>query len=107
MKIQGTGIDLRRSELARQVQTQAESGKKQGADSSTAAAAPRSDQVQISSAGRALASQAAISAGHAAEAEGLSPARVAEIRGRILQGAYNSVEIVDQVARKMLERGDI
>ena len=107
MKIQGTGIDLRRSELAQQVQTQADSGKKQGADSSTAAAAPRNDRVQISSAGRALASQAAVSAGHAAEAEGLSPARVAEIRGRILEGAYNSVEVVDQVARRMLESGDI
>ena len=37
----------------------------------------------------------------------LGTGRIAEIRGRILQGAYNSVEIVDQVARKMLERGDI
>ena len=105
MKIQGTGIELRRSELAKQVQTQVESGKKQ--ESSTAAPAPRSDRVQISSAGRALATQAAVSAGHAAEAQGLSPARVAEIRGRILQGAYNSVEVVDQVARRMLDRGDI
>lgn len=107
MKIQGTGIDLRRSELAKQVQTQAEPGKKQAAAAPVTSTAPRSDQVQISNAGRALASQAAASAGHAAEAEGLSPARVAEIRGRILEGAYNSVEVVDQVARRMLERGDI
>jgi anti-sigma28 factor (negative regulator of flagellin synthesis) len=107
MKINPTGIDLRRSELTKSVQTPADSGKKQGAGSSSAASATRSDQVQISNAGRALASQAATGAGQTADVQGLSPERVAEIRDRVLQGAYNSVEVVDQVARRMLERGDI
>jgi hypothetical protein len=41
------------------------------------------------------------------ETKGLTPERIAEIRGKILEGAYNSVEVVDQVARRMLEHGDI
>jgi hypothetical protein len=107
MKINPTGIDLRRSELAKVGQTPADSGKKQGAGATSAGAAPRGDQVQISNAGRALASQAASGAGQTADVQGLSAERVSEIRDRILQGAYNSVEVVDQVARRMLESGDI
>ena len=37
----------------------------------------------------------------------LTPERVAAIREKILKGAYNSVDVVDQVARKMLASGDI
>jgi len=48
MKINPTGIDLRRSELAKVGQTPADSGKKQGAGAASASAAPRGDQVQIS-----------------------------------------------------------
>ena len=108
MRINGSGIDLRRSELAKGVQSPAESGKKQAAATTQQGGAPvRGDKVQISTAGKALAAQAASSAGHAAETEGLSPERIAQIRSRILEGAYNSVEVVDQVARRMLERGDI
>jgi len=69
-----------------------------------AAAASRSDRVQISDAGRALAAQLE---GPAGVREGLSPDRVAQIRKQILEGAYNSVEVAEQVARRMLERGDI
>jgi hypothetical protein len=107
MKINPTGIDLRRSELTKVAQAPADSGKKQGTGATSASAAPRSDQVQISNAGRALASQAATGAGQTSDVQGLSPERVSEIRDKILQGAYNSVEVVDQVARRMLERGDI
>lgn len=101
------GVDLRRTELASQVQAPAESGKKKVDSSALASSAPRNDRVQISDAGRALAAQAASSAANMATADGLSPDRVAQIRNRILEGAYNSVEVVDQVARRMLERGDI
>lgn len=42
------------------------------------------------------------------EREGaLSGERIDEIRGQILRGAYDSVEVVDRVARRMLEKGDI
>jgi flagellar biosynthesis anti-sigma factor FlgM len=58
--------------------------------------APRRDSVEISSAGRALATTDS------------QPAdRVAEIRQRILDGAYNANEVVDTVARRILQRGDI
>ena len=35
----------------------------------------------------------------------LTSERVGEIRQRILEGAYNSLDVVDEVARRMLERG--
>jgi len=69
-----------------------------------AAAASRSDQVQISDAGRALSAQVE---GPGGAREALSPERVAKIRQRVLEGAYNSVEVVEEVARRMLQRGDI
>lgn len=103
MRIDNSGIDIRRAELAKGVQSQTESGKKQEQAAPSGAQAQRSDRVQISDAGRALAAKA----GGAQESASLSPERVDQIRQRILSGAYNSVEVVDQVARRMLERGDI
>ena len=35
------------------------------------------------------------------------PARLAEIRQRILDGAYNSLETVERVARRILSSGDL
>jgi anti-sigma28 factor (negative regulator of flagellin synthesis) len=64
-------------------------------------AAPRTDSVQISNAGRALAGTVEKTSG-----EGLTPERTAEIRQRILTGAYNSTAIVEQVARRILDQGD-
>jgi hypothetical protein len=60
-----------------------------------APAAKRRDSVEISDAGRALASG------------GMSADRVSEVRQRILSGAYNAAEVVDTVARRILQRGDI
>ena len=65
----------------------------------------RSDKVQISDAGRALAESLKPSA--AESAVELSPERVAEIRKRLLEGAYESVDVVDEVARRILGRGDV
>ena len=62
----------------------------------------RSDSVEISSAGRALAGAESSEAGTS-----LTPERLAELRQRVLEGAYNSVELADQVARRLLERGDV
>jgi anti-sigma28 factor (negative regulator of flagellin synthesis) len=64
--------------------------------SATSTPAKRRDSVEISDAGRALATQGAPSS-----------ERVSEIRQRILDGAYNSNEVVDTVARRILQRGDI
>jgi hypothetical protein len=63
-------------------------------------AAARSDEVQISDAGRALAARGNKEAG-------LSPERTAQIRQRVLDGAYNSIAVVDEVARRILGSGDL
>ena len=103
MKINMAGIEFQRSGLAKGVQPGSSEPKK----SATQPAAPvqRGDSVQISDAGRALAAQRA-DAIRPTSGE-LTAERIGEIRQRILEGAYNSVDVVDQVARKMLERGDI
>jgi negative regulator of flagellin synthesis FlgM len=64
--------------------------------------ADRSDKVQISDAGRALAARS-----DKAESSSLDPARAARIRGRILSGAYDTLEVVDAVARRLLDSGDL
>ena len=64
--------------------------------------ATRSDSVQISDAGRAL------STGESSGASGtLSSERVAELRRRVLEGAYNTTHVVGQVAQRILDRGDV
>jgi hypothetical protein len=62
----------------------------------------RSDKVQISDAGRALAAR---------EADGkvgsFDSTRAEQIRSRVLYGAYDSLEVVDALARRLLESGDL
>jgi negative regulator of flagellin synthesis FlgM len=61
------------------------------------------DAVEISDAGLALAS------GRTTEqaASSLDPQRVDQIRSRILSGAYNSLEMADQIARAVIRSGDL
>jgi anti-sigma28 factor (negative regulator of flagellin synthesis) len=61
----------------------------------------RADKVEISDAGRALAARG----GDASS--GLDPARAERIRGRILSGAYDTLEVVDAVARRLIDSGDL
>ena len=68
----------------------------------TPASTDRSDKVQISDAGRALAARG----GDRAQSE-LDPVRAAGIRDRILSGAYDTIEVVDAVARRLLASGDL
>jgi negative regulator of flagellin synthesis FlgM len=69
------------------------------------APARRADSVHISSAGRALAEQTQpVRSDPDAE---LTPEQIAEIRHRIVSGAYNSVEVVDAVARRILAGGEL
>lgn len=58
----------------------------------------KSDSVQISDTGRRL---------NAEVRETLDPERVAELRQKVLTGAYNTLDVVDQVARRILSRGDL
>lgn len=64
--------------------------------SPVAPVAPRTDSVEISAQGRSLASAGAV-----------DPERVAELRRKVYEGAYNSLDLVDQVARRILVRGDL
>jgi negative regulator of flagellin synthesis FlgM len=61
---------------------------------------PKTDSVQFSDEGRALASGAGLAAAS-------GPERVAEVRQRILRGAYNTAEMAGEVAKRILQRGDI
>ena len=70
--------------------------------SPTPSSADRSDKVSISDAGRALAARDGDT-----ESVGLDPARAARIRERVLNGAYDTLEVVDAVARRLLDSGDL
>ena len=63
----------------------------------------RSDKVQISDAGRALAAR---ETDRTVEA-GLDPIRASHIRNRVLSGAYDSLDVVDTVARRLIQSGDL
>ena len=62
-------------------------------------ASNRSDSVEISDAGRAKAAGAATPAARSAHLQ--------DIRERILRGAYDTDEVVGEVARRILDRGDL
>ncbi|MBI3789768.1 MAG: flagellar biosynthesis anti-sigma factor FlgM [Gemmatimonadetes bacterium] len=63
--------------------------------SSQSTSAPR-DRVELSAEGRALARASSLDAG-----------RVDSIRQKVLTGAYDSLGVMDQVARRILSRGDV
>lgn len=65
-------------------------------------AAPRQDSVRLSAAGRALAK-----ADPTGERAPLSPERIAELRQKVLDGAYNSLDAAEGIAREILARGDL
>lgn len=64
------------------------------------AVAPAQDSVVISDAGRALSAKDST-------VSDLDPHHEAAIRQRVVDGAYDSLEIVDQVARRILDSGDL
>ena len=67
----------------------------------TPSAVDRSDKVSISDAGRALAAR------EGSEPAAMDPARAERIRDRVLSGAYDTLEVVDAVARRLLASGDL
>jgi anti-sigma28 factor (negative regulator of flagellin synthesis) len=97
MRINGSNFDPIRPERPTTA-ANPESGRSNGSSNvqPSGRETARSDSVQISSAGRHL----------AASAE-LDPERTAELRTKVLTGAYNTLDVVDQVARRMLSRGDL
>ncbi|MEO9225463.1 MAG: hypothetical protein ABI328_03710 [Gemmatimonadaceae bacterium] len=61
------------------------------------------DAVQLSDAGLAMASKET----HRGTVTPLDPQRADSIRSSILSGAYNSLEMADQVARAVIRSGDL
>ena len=59
----------------------------------------RGDTVEISQQARAKLAESAAGA--------LPPERVAELRQRILQGAYNTTDVIQAVAERILGSGDL
>jgi len=68
------------------------------------AARAQKDSVEISSAGRTLAESVS---GTSDSSSSLSADRIADIRKKLLEGAYDSVQVVDEVAKRILGRGDV
>lgn len=62
----------------------------------------KTDSVELSDSGRSLAKR--LNVEQRAE---LDPERTAELRRKVLEGAYNTLDVVDQVARRILQRGDL
>ena len=103
MRINPNSSQLQQAEAVARIRETAGQGTPAAGTTPQPAAAPtRTDRVEISDAGRALAAQGGDEATGAMSAE-----RVSELRQRVLSGAYNSLEVVDQVARRMLDRGDV
>ena len=66
----------------------------------TTARIERLDRVEISDAGRARAAKVDPVSTNSAD-------RLAQIRRRVLEGAYNADAVVADVARRILDRGDV
>lgn len=81
----------------------AEPGNVPGKDDSTSGPI-RSDRVEISQEGRVL---SANTQDGLEEAEGLSQRVLEEIQKRIDDGTYDSPEVAEEVARQMLNSGDL
>ena len=101
MRINGGIFDPLRPDRA--APTSSPSTARPGTTPEPGAPAPStSDSVSFSSAGRAMANRVAASVDAT-----FDPERVAELRTRVMTGAYNTLDIVDQVARRILTRGDL
>jgi anti-sigma28 factor (negative regulator of flagellin synthesis) len=63
---------------------------------------PKADSVQLSESGKSMARKLDVE-----QRETLDPERTAELRRKVLEGAYNTLDVVDQVARRIMQRGDL
>ena len=73
-------------------------------ESGDAVSEGRSDRVEISPEGRVLSSQSQTSV---EEGTGLTQERLAEIHQRMEDGTYDSPEVAEEVARQLLNSGDL
>ena len=97
MKINGGSNNSIRPDATRDERSVSDKTKPNGA------LATRLDTVEISDAGRAKAAETA----ETTAANGSRQARLQAIRERIFKGAYDTDEVVGEVVRRILERGDL
>ena len=103
MRIDGAGPDSTRPTGSRSVDkaSRDETRSKKSEASSRVSA----DRVEISEAGKAAAAQ--LTGAGAVDAETLSVERVEEVRARIDAGIYDSPEVQQEVARRILDTGHL
>lgn len=105
MRINRTSVEAQQAELVNRVREAAiRPASAGGGPAQPVGAVPKVDRVDISDAGRALSAK---NGADANASRGMSAERLAELRQRVMSGAYNSLEVVDQVARRMLDAGDV
>jgi hypothetical protein len=63
---------------------------------------PKTDSVQLSESGKSMSRKL-----DAEFRDTLDPERTMELRRKVLEGAYNTLDVVDQVARRIMQRGDL
>lgn len=98
MRIDDSNAEYVRSEQLRRVR--GDGAEVSAKDTATAAGTPiRTDKVSISAIGKAMAANES--------AEELDNERLGEIRRRISDGTYDSLEAVDRLARTILDSGDL
>jgi anti-sigma28 factor (negative regulator of flagellin synthesis) len=99
MKIPGGNGGPQRPDRVREVTTQPV-GPRERRGARTPSQIEKHDRVEISDAGRAKAS-------HVEQTTPNTPERLNEIRRRVLTGAYDTDAVVGEVARRILDRGDV
>lgn len=102
MRINGSIFDPLRPERSTQSTTPNPQRPQESGVQPNGQGSAKSDSVQISDAGRSMSGRVAADSKNT-----FDPERVAELRTKVLTGAYNSLDIVDQVARRILSRGDL
>lgn len=98
MKINGGNTGPLRPDRSRDVQPPADATSARSAR--TPSQIEKLDRVEISDAGRAKSAAVEPTDPNSAE-------RLAQIRQRVLQGAYDADQVVGQVAERILDRGDL
>ena len=99
MKIPGSNGGPLRPDRSRDVSIQS-TDQRERAGARTPSQIEKLDRVEISDAGRAKASTLEPTSSGTNE-------RLAEVRRRVMTGAYNADAIVGEVARRIIDRGDV
>ena len=102
MRINGSSFDPIRPDRAQAPAPAPATDTSTGQPPAPVSPVSRTDSVEISSSGRSLAGRI-----EAEQRDTLDPERLAELRRKVYEGAYNTLDVVDQVARRILQRGDL